>query len=216
MSSFARIVSILALVAVTLGLCLSCKESVPDLAFQPNPESTVPADFTTYAGEGMFSISYPSDWETDSSTLEEMEALAREWGKEAMDSPAWDEFRILFMAGKAVDQGLHPNVVLTVEPIPKNVSDIDELAYAQIKGLKEMVDAYEQHSAVKTIIDGRDAAILEIEADSGSVHVHDLVMCTMTDQTAWAVTCTLFPDLAKFEDHEQDFYSIVRSLRISE
>ncbi|MCP4609012.1 MAG: hypothetical protein GY845_09915 [Planctomycetes bacterium] len=197
-----------------LVVCSSCKESVPKLEFQPNPETTIPAHFTTYTNEGIFSVSYPPDWEMDLSIIEELESDMKEFGKNIFEADSLEAVQLMFTAGKSFEGYLHPNINVLIEPLPKNVSNTDEVLYAEIKGMKQVFDNFEEVHSYKTIIDGREAAILEFEADLYGTHAHDLMMFMMIDEIIWGITCTLFPDFEDFEDYETDFLSIVRSFRV--
>lgn len=209
-----RVIIGFAILVSLLVTCISCKESVPKLEFQSNPETTIPSNFTTYTSESTFSISYPSDWEMDLSIIEDLESDITEFGKDIFDADSLEELQLMFLAGKPFEGYLHPNINVLIEPLPENVSNTDELLYAEIKGMKKAFDDFQEIHSYKTIIDGGEAAIIELEAELYDTRVHDLMMFTIVDDIVWGINCTLFPDLEDFRDYETDFLSIVRSFRV--
>ena len=68
---------------ITLALLFTCSCSTPELKPALESEPPIPTGFTTYTSEGLFSISYPSDWSPATSIMEEVwEEVIREMKSE--------------------------------------------------------------------------------------------------------------------------------------
>lgn len=179
-------------------------------------ESAIPAHFTTYTDEaGLFSISYPPEWELALS--EEIEVL-EQFIKEVItsiesDAPV-ERSGAIFFAGVPTETGYMPSVNIMVEALSGIVWTHDKLVEAEIKGVKHFVQDYHELSRVKTTVGGREATIVEYEGTYPKLDkkYHFLVMVTLVGKTAWIVTCTALPD--EYSKWEDDFNAIVKSLRV--
>jgi predicted nucleic acid-binding Zn ribbon protein len=175
------------------------------------PEPLIPAHFTTYTDElGLFSISYPPEWELDLESMEEIEQFSQEIISSITSDIPLEEAHFIFMAGLPMEGS---NVNIVVEPLPAIMSTHDQMVTAAIESLKLVVSDYHEFSRVKTTIDNRTATIIEFQATmAGLGTFHDVMMCCIVNRTIWAVTCTTLPD--EYSKWEDDFDAIVRSLRI--
>ena len=181
----------------------------PPISMETEPE--IPTDFTTYTDElGLFSISYPPEWELDLESMEEIEQFSREIISSITSGIPVEEAHFLFMAGLP---GEGSNVNIVVEPLPATILTHDEMVAVAIKSLKMVVSDYHEFSRVKTTVDNRTATIIECEATlAGLGTFHNVFMCCIVSKTIWMVTCTTSPD--DYNKWEDDFDAIVRSLRI--
>jgi len=184
----------------------------PPISIEPEP--AIPAHFTTYADElGLFSISYPPEWELNLESMEEI----KQFSQDIIDSIASDlsieESHFLFMAGLPIIGGHIPNVNIVVEPVHGTMWTHDQIVAAGIEGLKMVASDYHELSRVKTTVDNRTATIIECEVTiAGLGTFHYVYMCCIVNKTAWAVTCTALPD--DYSEWRDDFNATVRSLRI--
>lgn len=202
------------LVLAIAALLLTTLSCAPKLEYEPNPETEIPEDFLTYTNEDVFSISYPSDWVENNQIIKQTEQKVKKWLVDKIDNEQLDQAKILFLAGLPVGNGMLPNAVVVIEPLPKSMS-IDEVVDSQVKGIKKVVSDYDEKYRVKTTIDNRDAGLVEYRGDffkKGNVS-HNLLMVTIIDDTVWTITCTTIEGLTEFNDHESDLLSIVRSFR---
>jgi len=178
------------------------------------PEPATPAYFTTYTDElGLFSISYPPEWELYLEYMEEIEQFSKDIIDSITSDIPTEETHFLFMAGLPTEIGYMPNVNIVVEPLPGIMWTHDEVVTAGIEGIKAVVSDYYEFSRVKTTVDGRTATIIECQftfAELGTFH--DIFMCCIVNRTVWTVTCAALPD--EYSEWEDDFDAIVRSLRI--
>lgn len=210
----------IAVIVISVGLliaCLSCKESESTLPFEPNPETTIPDHFVTHVSDDLFSISYPSDWEVDTSFIKQAKTFAEQWTEtNNMDIPV-EHVNILLIAGKPFSPGYHPNVTIVSEPLVEDIETMEDLAKAEAQSIEAVCDEYEELSRVKTTINGKEATIIEYEGVlPGIGPIHNLSMFTIDGDTIGGACCTLSTSLADFSDYEDDFYSIIRSFRILE
>jgi len=178
------------------------------------PEPAIPAHFTTYTDElGLFSISYPPEWEPALEYMEEIEQVSEDIISSITSDLPMEEASFLFMAGLPTMIGFDPNVNIVVEPLPGIMWTHDEVVTAEIEGLKAVVSDYQEFSRVKTTIDNRTATIIEWQGNvAGFGTCHDAQMIFIVSKTVWVVTCTASPD--DYSEWEDDFDAIVRSLRI--
>ena len=197
--------SILVVGLLLLGACAPTSVS----------ESAIPAHFTTYTDEaGLFSISYPPDWELALSTLEEMENIAKDYGS-SLDPDIPLELSLLFIAGVPTGLGYYdPSVNIWIQPLPAGINTLDEWVESEIRGLKKYDTEYREFSRVKTIIGGKEAIILDSEGYTPRTgKFRCLQVFILTGKVKWIVTCGTV-DLEQFDDFEDDLYAIVRSLRV--
>lgn len=180
----------------------------------PVSETEIPAHYTTYTDEvGLFSISYPPDWEPALSQLPDVEAAVKDVITSIESDLPVENVRFIFLAGLPIEAGYAPNVNIVVESMPGVLWIHDKVVEAEITGIKKMFQDYLEFSRVKTTVDGREATIVEWEATIPQVGKnHALQMFILVGKTAWVVSCS--PPLGEFSRWKEDFQAIVRSLRI--
>ena len=82
---------------------LGCAEEKPPLS----PEPPIPAHFTTYTDElGLFSISYPPDWELALSLVKGFEESSKELLKSMEFDLPLESTSMIFLAGMPTEIGL--------------------------------------------------------------------------------------------------------------
>jgi len=209
--------SVILLVLLPMALVVGCQGEPAPATPTPTPtpaEPTIPAHFTTYTDEaGLFSISYPPDWEPALSLIEGLEEATKELLESIeLDLPL-ERVSAIFFAGVPTEMGYAPNVNIVVESLPGVMWTHDKVVEAEIEGLKDVVDDYHEFSRIKTTISGREATIVEWEGTYPQLgRGHQLQMFMLVGKVAWIVTCT--PPSGEFSKYEDDFHAIVRSLRI--
>ncbi len=206
---------ILVLAVVPLVSACAPDEVTPPVTPPPPPsEPAIPANFTIYTNEaGLFSISYPPDWEPALSMIEGIEQTVGEIIKSIDSDAPLEQASFIFFAGVPIESGWLPNVSIVVESIPGFTGTHDEAVEMEVRGLKQLFPDYHEFSRIDETIDGRKATIIEYEATiPGSGKNHPIQMFTLVGKIVWVVTCS--PELGKFSESEEDSYAIVRSLRI--
>jgi hypothetical protein len=177
-------------------------------------EPPVPANYHTYSDEtSAFSISYPPEWEEAQSMLEQLDQTSKDVLKNLNSDLPIDKVSIIFFAGLPVEGGYYPNVNIALEPLPFGVRNQDQLADAEMLGIKNSIPDFEEFSRTKTKINSIDASIIEYSCTfPNSPKAHNLVMCLYKGKICWTATCWCLPE--DFDQWKGDFQSIVRSLRI--
>ena len=171
---------------------------------QPTPTP----DFATYSDEqGAFRISYPSYWEPALSMMP-LPEFTRAALKDVLSGEQVETVSMLFFGGESTTEGFYPNISVVVGPAQGLV---DEFVEATV--FEPPADDYQELSRVRTVIDGREAFILEsrltIPDTPGPVAI--LQMMTVEGGTGWVVTCGT---RGEFAEIRPTCDQAVRSLRI--
>jgi len=207
-----KLIVTFAIAIIVLMLTVSCAPPTPTPTTTPEPE--IPAHFTTYTHEGLFSISYPSDWQPAISIMEEtFEAAKKEL--EATDPTVdLENIGILFFGGKETLEGYYyPTVSIATDLRSAGYWTLDEVDEANSRYDRENTPGYKEFSIYKVIVDGRDASILDSEDNEpGYGRWRYIQLTTVKGDFVWLVTCG--SEYQDFNDYEDTFNSIVRSLRI--
>lgn len=199
------------MIMIVLLLIVSC--APPRLTPTITPEPEIPAQFSTYTSEGLFSISYPPDWEPAISILGELWEEIKELMKSTDPDVSLEGASPMFFGGIPTEEGWNPNVNIIVSPRSTGYWTLDEILEVESQWSREHLQKYHEFSRVETTIDGREAVILDSQdyaPDMGTWRY--LQVITVKDKFAWVVTCS--SESADFKDYEDTFYSIVRSFRI--
>jgi hypothetical protein len=178
--------------------------------------SSIPTNFTTYTDEvNFFSISYPVNWEPAFSIIESLKQRTDNYMNSIDSKGSLEKSNIVFFGGVPLDSGYYnPNISILVEPLGGDNAKLEDIVEDVVREYKSVAEEYREFSRTKTIINGRKAIILDLEAHYPNlVSVHCLVMITSGDKFVWAITCTVCPPL-NFYDFKVDLYAIVKSFQI--
>jgi len=196
---------------VLLGACAPTSVSEP----------AIPSHFTTYTDEArFFNISYPSDWKPFPSWSEAADALvSKDFFKVYRSYISITGLFIVFTAEAPRDSGVSSaNVNIVVQALSdmttKGWWTLDEIVEAKLQRTKETHQGYQEFDRINTVIDGREATIIDWESYTSELsgRVRSIQMFTIADELLWKITC--YVDSDKFSDYEADLHAIVRSLRI--
>ena len=178
------------------------------------PEPAIPAHFTTYTDElGLFSISYPPEWELAMEYLEDLEQITEDVISSIDSDLPVETVQFLFLAGLPTILGWDPSVIIAVGPCSSIICTHDSMVNAEIEGMKATDPSYQEISRVKTTVDGRTATILVcLGSFPGEPTSQYMQMFLSVGRTVWAVGCCASP--GEYDDWEDDFDAIVRSLRV--
>ena len=191
----------------------------PAPAPAPAPEPAIPSHYTTYTNEAnIFSISYPPDWEVNLSLIEDVNF--QEYMKQSLQSGTPEivveamSSMMLFLAGIPTGKGGYsPNVNVGVVPLFGEESNLDDLIDEKIRASKELYTEYTVLLRIRTTVDRTEAVITESETYlTARGRGRHLTMHMLKYNVIWVVTCTSSP--TEFTNYEDDFYHVVRSLRI--
>ena len=194
-----------------LSVCVSCGPAEVTPAEIIEPE--IPSNYSTYTSEGLFSISYPPEWEPATAIMEEL----FEYTKELMESEdpevELEDVQMLFLAGLPTVDGWWPNVNIIIGPRSAGYWTLEEIVESEASYSKEYSMDYHEYSRVKTVIDSNDAMIIDSEEFD-----HEMGTCRyiqayiVKGSNIWIVTCA--SDADNFDNFKYTFDNIVRSLRI--
>ena len=196
---------------VLLVLIVSC--APPTVTPTATPEPEIPIHFTTYTSEGLFSISYPPDWVPATSIMEEVFEEVKELMKITDPEVQLEGVKMLFMGGIPTEEGYYPSVNIAIVPRSVGYWDLTEIVEAESQYSMEHTSGYHEYSQVRTVVDGREAILIDsedYEPDWGTWRYLQLFMTK--DKFVWVVTCST--ESEDFKDYQDTFYSVVRSLRI--
>lgn len=176
------------------------------------PEPEIPAHYITYTDEtGLFSISYPPDWEPAMFLIGDLDKATEELLTSIEEDLPLERARTLFLAGLPTEAGYAPNMSVLVESLPGIIWTHDQVVEAEIQAIKDVVEDYHEFSRVKTTINDREATIVDWEG-TVPLGLRSLQAIILVGKVAWVVTCV--PPAGEFSKWESDFHAIVRSLRI--
>ena len=201
--------SILVIGLLLLGAC-----AAPASVSEP----PIPAHFTTYTDElGLFSISYPPEWELALSKIEGLTQDVEDYMRDIGSEGSLAGGKVVFLAGVPYETGHNPNVSVLVTPCGEGRWKLEDFVEAVVqRGYMKDAEEYYEFSRTKTVVDGREAIILDCEAKYPLVVPPELRVLTMylrDNKLMWGVACGVMPP-KDFGDFETDFHAIVRSLRV--
>ena len=205
-------------IAGIIAACIAAIIVIVVVATRPptsmEPEPSIPAHFTTYTDEqGLFSISFPPEWEPAMELIEEVEQAAKDIISSIDSDLPVETAQFLFLAGLPTMLGWEPNVSIVVGPCSSIICTHDAAVNAEIEGMKATDPDYEEVSRVKATVDGRTATILvSLGSLPGGPTYQYMQMFLTVSRTVWIVTCSQLSD--EYSEWEDDFDVIVRSLRI--
>jgi hypothetical protein len=179
-------------------------------------DSPIPTTFTTYTDEvNFFSISYPANWEPAFSIIESLKQETDNYMNIVDEKGSLEKSNIVFFGGAPLDIGhYNPNISILVEPLDDDTVKLEDIVEGVVRGHKRVAEEYREFSRTKTIIDGRQAIILDFEARYPKfASVHCLFVIMVIDKFGWGITCTICPPL-NFYDFKDDLYAIVKSFKI--
>jgi len=179
-------------------------------------ESSIPTNFTTYTDEvNLFSISYPANWEPAFSKIESFKQETENYMKSIDEKGSFEKSNFVFIGGVPLDSGYYnPNISILIEPLGDDNVNLEDLVEPLVSEYKRLSEEYREFFRTKTIIDGKQAIILDFEARLPNVAlVHCLTMIMCIDNFLWITTCTISPPL-NFYDFKDDIYAIVKSFKI--
>jgi hypothetical protein len=179
-------------------------------------ESSIPANFTTYTDETrLFSISYPVDWEPDLLRIKTLKQETEEYMESINSMGTLEKSNIVFFGGAPLGNGYYnPNMSILVELFSGDKFKLEDLVELTVQGWKKEAEEYHEFSRTKTIIDGKQAIILDYEARYPNIGAsHNLLTVILTDRFVWILSFGVIPPL-NFNDFKEDIYTTTRSFKI--
>lgn len=200
---------------VTTTVVCGGRQASPTVA--PLPTPTTPPGFITFTDElNVFSISYPSAWQLDLSSMSELDEFAKN-RLESVTGARLAATRLIFSAGVSAQEGSIPNVVLNVETLPAEVA-LDEYFEAGQQFLRELFAPYRVHKQGRVLLGRTEAMVSDAEFDPSFLGAglpdkgRAITLVTVDRGIGWIVTCTV--RIPTPDDDLQTCDALVRSLRI--
>ena len=180
------------------------------------PEPAIPAHYTTYTDElGLFSISYPPEWELALSRIEDVTQDLNDYWRAIKPERVVEASYMVFFAGVPDASGHNPNASVLVIPSDEGNWKLDDFVEALVQqGLMKDGREYREFSRHKSFVDGKEVVLHEYEVTYPAMgRWHGLDMYMRDRRMLIRVACGVIPPKS-FSDHEADLYAIVRSLRV--
>ena len=165
---------VLVIGVLLLGACGGAPPAEAPPAEQPAPpeELEIPLNYTTFSDEaGLFSISYPADWEPALSKIPDAAAAVQDVITSIDSDIPMENTRVIFLAGLPIEAGYAPDVKIVVESMPGVVWTHDKVVEAKITKIKQIFPDYDELSQVKTTVDGREATILDFRTKLDCMYI---------------------------------------------
>ena len=160
-----KLLVIVSLCIISLSLAMGCSKSLSTTKTTTTTTQTfqIPSNYTTYTDEiGLFSISYPPDWESALSSIPDAVKAIQDIVKAENSNIKLENAKAIFFAGKQTSPNIYaPNVNVVVEP--SQGLTLDQYIESAVKLAKNLVPDYHEVSRITTTVDGRKAIIIEVD-----------------------------------------------------
>ena len=121
---------------------------------------------------------------------------------------------VIFVAGLKADTGYYPNINISVDPLPADLTSNDQAAQADVNGLKALHTDYQEIARTKIIVNSKTVWLLEFKATFANTPLmHDYLLVYLLNGNIWTLTCTVTD--ADFSQFKNDFTVITNSLKIN-
>jgi hypothetical protein len=191
--------------------------SVSSIAGCSNKTSftTTPAvTISTYTDNtNLYSISYPQTWELANSMTNLQNQITATISKINAGTPLTIG-SVIFVAGLKADTGYYPNINISVDPAPTDLTNNDQAVQAEANGIKSLHPDYQEVARTKIIVNGKTVWLLEFKATfTNTPLMHDYMLVYLLNGNIWTLTCTATD--ADFSQFKGEFAVIINSLKIN-
>jgi len=206
-----RLIGSVALFVVATLVGMIWSFMLPLMTLHEMPETPIPESFSTYTGEGFFSISYPPDWVPNMSIIEELEEEMKLYAKSLDLESQVSEMQLVFIGGKETEDWYYPLVVVQIQP--RSSWPLSVMVEAESQWAEENIEQYVEYSRVSTTIGGREAIIQTYQGYNVDYILSSYTISYVVgDEFIWSVICVC--DSQAFDAYRDTFDNIVRSLRV--
>ncbi len=213
-AAYLKVFGVVLTMVIICSLFVSCAPSKST----PATETQIPSDYTTDTSEGLFSISYPPDWEHFRAATELFDRVTKEVLITAIESDLPVDLgnmgSTIFWVNAPSEEELTAYTIIYVDSPPVATWTLENVVEAGMPS--------SEFSRVETTVGGREVVIIDYKVITpintyGDTTVggeyHYLKMVTLVGKTAWTISCVArSPEI--FSDYEDDFNAIVRSFRM--
>ena len=210
-----RAFALLILFVMVVG---ACTEKGAPPTFEPLPTTTIPPDFVVFTDElSLFSISYPSDWELDLASMEQLGEIVDNIIESKTSEVSLDTTGFVFFAGLPRLQGYDPNTTIAVKSLPGSMP-VAEYWEASKRLLPEVYTGYSLNAENRVILGDKESMIVDYEFNASSVisgapgKIRLIQSVTIDGAVGWSVACGVSSPVSQAQLQTCD--AVVRSFRI--
>ncbi|NIM92231.1 MAG: hypothetical protein GTO18_00740 [Anaerolineales bacterium] len=180
-------------------------------------EPLLPDEYRTYSDEtGIFSISYPSSWQSYTESLDPEMLSTRELVDSIESGELLErEGLILYLDSPSPNDYCQ----IWVGPLSDKLASVEEVADTHLASIQKDATKYRQLLYESLLVNRRESVILEyeveFEVEAIVVQLHSLALVTKYHNTIWIASCAVFAEYASFTAQEAEFHTVLRSLKIS-
>ena len=176
--------------------------TTPTVAFSTYTEST-----------NLYSISYPQAWELANSMTTLQSQITATINKINAGTPLTTG-SVIFVAGLKADTGYYPNINISVDPAPTDLTNNDQAVQAEVNGIKTLHPDYQEVARTRIIVNGKTVWLLEFKATfTNTPLMHDYLCVYLLNGNIWTMTCTAKD--TDFSQYKTEFAVIINSLKIN-
>ena len=170
--------------------------------------------FTTYTeSTNLYNVSYPQTWELANSMVTLQSQITATISKINAGTPLTIG-SVIFVAGLKADTGYYPNINISVDPAPTDLTNNDQAVQAEVNGLKTLHTDYQEVARTKIIVNSKAVWLLEFKATfTNTPLMHDYMVVYLLNGNIWTLTCTAKD--ADFSQFKGEFTVIINSLKIN-
>jgi hypothetical protein len=190
---------------------------LPSIASCSNTTSTNTTPtvvFSTYTDNtNLYSISYPQTWELANSMTTLQGQITATISKINAGTPLTTG-SVIFVAGLKADVGYYPNINISVDPAPTDLTNNDQAIQAEVNGIKALHPDYQEIARTKIIVNSKTVWLLEFKATfTNTPLMHDYMFVYLLNGNIWTLTCTATD--TDFTQFKSEFTVIINSLKIN-
>lgn len=210
------------MVLVLLAGCSGRMDSDRPPNSTPSAESSsngswpaVPPNYLTYEDDtGLFSISFPPDWQANPPGITSTPLLPGTDVVESIKSgiPLASTGSVAYLNAPSGAAWC----VVQAGPLLDKHRTVEEVAAEQRDEIRQYASRIDLIQEESILVDGRESVIQELELNLGGVKTHSLALVMNYANTTWTTTCTIDTTVSVYAEYQAAFYSILGSLRITE
>ena len=170
--------------------------------------------FVTYTDStNLYSVSYPQTWELANSMVTLQNQITATINKINAGTPLTTG-SVIFVAGLKADVGYYPNINISVDPAPTDLTNNDQAVQAEANGIKVLHPDYQEIARTKIIVNSKTVWLLEFKATfTNTTLMHDYMFVYLLNGNIWTLTCTATE--TDFSQFKNEFSVIINSLKIN-
>jgi len=172
---------------------------------------SIPADYAKYTDPyENYSITFPSNWESDMSAVSNLAQNAEICGLRIKNNEVINKAATIFIVGFQGKNGFFPNMLVSV--IPGGAMSFEQAVSVSFFKNAMKGCEYKQISKYPITLNGIDAMITVWEQKTFSGYCKMMSLVTMKNKTIWNIDCVSYVE--EYDEWENDFNIIIRSFTL--